>query len=88
MFGEDVLPQLLPQTDALIMILPGAPETRHVLNAERLALLPRHAWLVNVGRGMSVDEDALLRALERLLPMLDAALETVAKDVYVSGARS
>jgi phosphoglycerate dehydrogenase-like enzyme len=29
-----------------------------------LALLPRHAWVVNVGRGMSVDEDALYEALE------------------------
>jgi phosphoglycerate dehydrogenase-like enzyme len=46
------------------MILPGDASTRHVLNKERLGLLPKHAWVVNVGRGMSVDEDALFEALE------------------------
>ncbi|KAK3361487.1 hypothetical protein B0T24DRAFT_109515 [Lasiosphaeria ovina] len=63
-FGEDSLPELLPQTDALVMILPGDASTRHALAAERLALLPSHAWVVNVGRGSSIDEDALLKALE------------------------
>lgn len=62
-YGEDSLPQLLPETDALVMILPGSPSTRHALNAERLALLPKHAWVVNVGRGTSIDEDALADAL-------------------------
>ncbi|KIX92242.1 uncharacterized protein Z520_11988 [Fonsecaea multimorphosa CBS 102226] len=57
------LPKLLPQTDALIMILPGSKATWHSLNAERLAMLPRHAWVVNVGRGVCVDEDALVHAL-------------------------
>ncbi|KAL2264523.1 hypothetical protein VTJ83DRAFT_7033 [Remersonia thermophila] len=63
-FAEDRLPELLPQTDALVMILPGDETTKHALNKERLALLPKHAWVVNVGRGMSVDEDALYEALE------------------------
>lgn len=62
--GEDKLPTLLPETDALIMILPGSESTRKALNAERLKLLPKHAWVVNVGRGISVDEDALVDALE------------------------
>jgi phosphoglycerate dehydrogenase-like enzyme len=55
---------LLPSTDALVMILPSLPETHRVLDARRLALLPRHAWLVNVGRGDTVDEAALIAALE------------------------
>jgi phosphoglycerate dehydrogenase-like enzyme len=63
-YGEDKLAELLPQTDALVMILPGSESTKHALNAERLKLLPNHAWVVNVGRGMSVDEDALVAALE------------------------
>lgn len=62
--GEDKLADLLPETDALVMILPGSEATRNALNAERLKLLPRHAWVVNVGRGISVDEDALVDALE------------------------
>ncbi|KAL8365496.1 hypothetical protein RB595_004352 [Gaeumannomyces hyphopodioides] len=64
-YGEDRLPELLPRADALVMILPGSDSTRHALNADRLRLLPRHAWLVNVGRGTSVDEDALVAALKK-----------------------
>lgn len=59
------LPELLPTTDALVMLLPGAAATDRALNAERLALLPPHAWVVNVGRGTSIDEAALVAALER-----------------------
>lgn len=62
--SEDKLPELLPETDALVMILPGSESTRDALNAERLKLLPKHAWVVNVGRGISIDEDALVDALE------------------------
>ncbi|CAK7262838.1 hypothetical protein SEPCBS119000_000188 [Sporothrix epigloea] len=61
--GEDQLPALLPKTDALVMILPGDESTRNALSAERIAQLPAHAWIVNVGRGMSVDEAALEAAL-------------------------
>jgi len=64
-YAEDKLPELLPETDALVMILPGSPSTRHVLAAERLKLLPKHAWVINVGRGTSIDEDALCAALEK-----------------------
>jgi len=64
-FDETALPVLLPQTDALVLILPGSATTRHALSAERLALLPRHAWVVNVGRGTALDEGALADALEQ-----------------------
>jgi phosphoglycerate dehydrogenase-like enzyme len=60
----DDLPGLLGGTDVLVMILPAGPATERVLNAEVLALLPPHAWVVNVGRGATVDEDALLAALQ------------------------
>ncbi|CAK7198111.1 hypothetical protein SEUCBS139899_000769 [Sporothrix eucalyptigena] len=62
--SEDALPQWLPETDALVMILPGSEATKDALNRERLALLPSHAWVVNVGRGISVDEEALADALD------------------------
>ncbi|KAH6695668.1 D-isomer specific 2-hydroxyacid dehydrogenase [Plectosphaerella plurivora] len=62
-YGEDKLPEILADTDALVMILPGSDSTKHALNAERLKLLPKHAWIVNVGRGTSVDEEALFQAL-------------------------
>ena len=62
---NDALPDLLPQTDAVIMILPGSKATFKALNAERLSLLPKHAWVINVGRGVCVDEDALVDALKK-----------------------
>ncbi|KAL2209350.1 hypothetical protein CC79DRAFT_1305677 [Sarocladium strictum] len=63
-FTEDKLPELLGQTDCLIMILPSSPATIDALNATRIASLPDHAWIINVGRGVSVDEEALADALE------------------------
>jgi phosphoglycerate dehydrogenase-like enzyme len=57
------LPRLLPSTDLLVMILPATPDTERALDADVLALLPAHAWLVNVGRGSTVDEAALLTAI-------------------------
>ncbi|MDT5043477.1 MAG: hypothetical protein QOE51_4462 [Actinoplanes sp.] len=60
---QDDLPALLPRTDVLIMILPATPQTAYALNADVLAQLPAHAWLVNVGRGSTVDEAAVLAAI-------------------------
>lgn len=57
------LDELLPRFDVLVMVLPSSPETDGLMNAARLALLPRHALLVNVGRGNSVNEAALVAAL-------------------------
>lgn len=64
-FTEAQLPELLPTIDALVMILPGSDATKHALNAERLSYMREHSWVVNVGRGTSVDEAALLQALEK-----------------------
>ncbi|WP_436529601.1 phosphoglycerate dehydrogenase [Actinoplanes sp. HUAS TT8] len=57
------LPELLPTADVLVSILPATAETVRKLNESVLDLLPSHAWVVNVGRGSTLDEDALLRAL-------------------------
>jgi phosphoglycerate dehydrogenase-like enzyme len=57
------LPTLLPTADVLINILPASDSTRRIVDQEVLGLLPSHAWLVNVGRGATVDEEALLAAL-------------------------
>ena len=61
---EADLSALLPQTDALVMILPSTQETKHALSREQLDQLPPHAWLINVGRGDTVDEAALVNALQ------------------------
>ena len=45
------------------MSLPGTAETIHILNRERIALLPRSAYVVNVGRGTAVEQEPLIEAL-------------------------
>lgn len=58
------LPDTLPQTDVLISILPSSEETTHAVDAAVLAALPAHALVVNVGRGTTLDAQALRAALE------------------------
>jgi phosphoglycerate dehydrogenase-like enzyme len=60
---EAALPSLLPAADVLINILPATSSTARIVDAGLLALLPPKAWFVNVGRGATVDEEALLAAL-------------------------
>ncbi|MDB5924069.1 MAG: hypothetical protein JWN13_3005 [Betaproteobacteria bacterium] len=57
------LDALLPQCDWLVLACPLTRETRGLMDARRLALLPRHAGFVNVSRGEVVDEPALIDAL-------------------------
>lgn len=59
----DALPELLPGVDVLVMILPASPTTDKALDRALLAALPAHAWVVNVGRGSTVDEEALIEVL-------------------------
>jgi phosphoglycerate dehydrogenase-like enzyme len=58
------LDALLPHADALVLALPLSDDTHHLLDARRIALLKRGAWLVNVGRGALVEEAALVAALQ------------------------
>lgn len=57
------LDEVLPETDILAMSLPGTPETENIINAHALALLPEGAYIINVGRGNSIDENVLMEAL-------------------------
>lgn len=58
------LDEALPLADYLVLACPLTPETRGLLDARRLGLLPHGARLVNVARGPVVDEAALLHALQ------------------------
>ena len=59
----DRLEEILPETDLLILSLPATAETQGIMSAEKLALLPAWARLVNVGRGSAADQKALERML-------------------------
>jgi glycerate dehydrogenase len=57
------LDELLAHCDAISLHVPLTPETRGMIDARRLALMPAHAVLINTGRGALVDPAALARAL-------------------------
>jgi phosphoglycerate dehydrogenase-like enzyme len=62
--GDRLLPaseleRVFPETDHLVLCLPASPSTDGILDARRLELLPAHAGIYNVGRGNSIDEQAL-----------------------------
>lgn len=62
--GPEGLRAALARAEILVTILPNTPETTDLLNAERLALLPRGAVVLNPGRGNLIDDAALLAALD------------------------
>jgi glyoxylate/hydroxypyruvate reductase A len=62
--GEDGLRQALAMAQIVVLLLPKTPETENLLNADRLALLPKGAVILNPGRGALIDDAALLAALD------------------------
>ncbi|MBW2359743.1 MAG: D-2-hydroxyacid dehydrogenase [Deltaproteobacteria bacterium] len=63
LYGIDAFHEMLAQCDAVVVAAPATNETRHMIDARALAVLPPHAFLVNVARGSLVDEAALAAAL-------------------------
>lgn len=59
----DRIDEVLRAADVLAITLPFTGETRGTVGARELALLPRGAFVVNVGRGGLVDEQALAEAI-------------------------
>jgi phosphoglycerate dehydrogenase-like enzyme len=61
--GPETLPELLGESDFIVLAAPLTPETEGMINAATLELVKPGAWLINVARGRLIDERALLRAL-------------------------
>ena len=62
--GDDELAPFLARCDILVNLLPDTPATRGVLDARRLAWLPRGAGVVNGGRGTAIVLPDLIAALD------------------------
>jgi D-3-phosphoglycerate dehydrogenase len=58
------LDDILPQADFITMHMPLTPETKHMINAPRLAITKKGARIVNCARGGLIDENALLEFLK------------------------
>ncbi len=78
-YGFHQLDEALKQADFVVLALPVTPKTDCLMNAERLALLKRTAYLVNVGRGVLIDEPALIGAL-RENSFAGAALDVTTRE--------
>lgn len=64
-YTPDQLEAFLAPLDYLVLILPDTPDTKHLINGQTLSYLKPEAVLINVGRGASVDEAALVNALSQ-----------------------
>lgn len=63
-FPADRTPEVLAQSDFLLLLLPATPETDNLINAERLAMMKPNAWLLNFGRGHLIKDADLVAAVK------------------------
>jgi lactate dehydrogenase-like 2-hydroxyacid dehydrogenase len=77
------LEQVLEEADFVSLHCPATPETRHLMNAERLGRLKPGAYLINTARGDVVDEAALVAAL-RSGRLAGAGLDVFEREPQVS----
>lgn len=57
-------PEVLAQSDFLLLLLPATRETDNFINAERLAMMKPGAWLLNFGRGHLIKDEDLVAAVK------------------------
>jgi phosphoglycerate dehydrogenase-like enzyme len=81
--SSDDLPQLLPDADIVINLLPLTPETEKFMDSRFIAQMKLGSLLINAGRGRTVDTDALVAALEA--GRIRAALDVTDPEPLPSG---
>jgi phosphoglycerate dehydrogenase-like enzyme len=64
MFGPGELESVLPNADFLVLTIPLTQQTRGLIGAQAFARMKPSAYLINIGRGGTVDEPALIHALQ------------------------
>lgn len=81
---QEEIETYLPKTDILVLCLPGTKATNNMISRERLAMLPNDAFVINVGRGNSLDQNALVEALNTD-KLAGAALDVMVKEPIPAG---
>lgn len=64
MVGPEQLDAVLPEADFVVLTVPLTSETQHMIGRRQLALMKPNATIYNIGRGGTIDQDALIEALE------------------------
>jgi phosphoglycerate dehydrogenase-like enzyme len=80
------LPQLLAETDYVVLTLPLTPETNQLIGEKELRAMKPTAYLINIARGSIVDEEALIRALDEKR-IAGAGLDVVANEPLAADCR-
>ena len=62
-YRMDEFEERISTADVVVMCVPDTPETHGLLSRQRIAAIPETAFVVNVGRGVTVDQEALVEAL-------------------------
>lgn len=65
LYLTDEIDDLLKQSDYVVITLPATERTRGIISREKLAIMKPNAFLVNVGRGELIDQEALIDALRK-----------------------
>ncbi|MBN1937509.1 MAG: D-2-hydroxyacid dehydrogenase [Anaerolineae bacterium] len=65
MYGPDKLLDLLPQVDFVVLTIPFTPETKGLFGRREFEAMKPAAYIVNIGRGGTIDEAALVEAINR-----------------------
>lgn len=60
-YPPEQLHELLAMADHVVLALPGTKETTHIIDAAALAAMKPSGVLINVGRGNSIDQEALVQ---------------------------
>lgn len=76
LYGEQGIDAVVRQSDFLALCLPSTRETTNILSRERIFSMKKNAYLVNIGRGTAIDQEALIEAL-RIDAIAGAALDVM-----------
>lgn len=63
-YAPEAAHEVLAQSDFVLLLLPLTPETENFMNARRFKVMRRGAWLLNFGRGGTVDDADLVAAVQ------------------------
>lgn len=83
-FRPSDLRKMIPQVDYLINVLPLTPETYHLLGERELRLMKEGAFLFCMGRGKTIDEEALKKVLQ--MKRIRAVLDVFEEEPLPSGS--
>ncbi len=64
-YSIDRLEEILPKADFVVLCLPLTSKTYHLFNMQKFKLMKKSGVLINIGRGKLIDEEELIRALDK-----------------------